>query len=160
MMPCGVCALFSRTGLRCPKASRSGCLDPFRNQPNHDHCCSGYGLLRGACHRARIRATRWQCGCPETKLLNRINLILPDGQISSCFARMPVQPLLQKYFASPLTQITSKSHIVLSHRGAFRDRHGRWERDAVDAAALGVCVMAGRADKACEQSNGMLDERC
>jgi hypothetical protein len=21
--------------------------------------CCGYGLLRGACHRARIRATRW-----------------------------------------------------------------------------------------------------
>ena len=37
--------------------------------------------------------------------------------------------------------------IVLSHRGAYRDRHGRWERDAVDAAALGVCVMAGQADK-------------
>src|SRR5947208_15969159 len=65
-------------------------------------------------------------------------LILPDGQITSCFARLPVQPLLQKYFVSGLTQITSKSLIVLSHRGAFRDRHGRWERDAVDAAALGA----------------------
>src|ERR1700680_2206546 len=27
---------------------------------------------------------------------------------------------------------------VLSHRGAFRDRHGRWERDAVDARASGA----------------------
>ena len=25
----------------------------------HCHRCSGCGLLRGACHRARIRATRW-----------------------------------------------------------------------------------------------------
>jgi len=49
-----------------------------------------------------------------------------------------VQPHLQKYFRSGLTQITSISLAVLAHRGAFRDRHGRWERDAVDAAALSV----------------------
>jgi hypothetical protein len=87
-------------------------------------------------------------------------LILPDGQITSCFPKWPVQPLLQKYFCFSLRQISSLSRIVLSCRGAYRDRHGRWERDAVDAAALGVCVMAGQADKACEQSNGVLDERC
>ena len=87
-------------------------------------------------------------------------LILPDGQITSCFPKWSVQPLLQKYFVWRLTQITSLIRPVLSHRGAFRDRHGRWERDAVDAAALGVCVMAGQADKACEQSNGVPDERC
>jgi hypothetical protein len=28
------------------------------------------------------------------------------------------------------------SIAVPAHRGAFRDRHGRWARDAVDAAAL------------------------
>ena len=87
-------------------------------------------------------------------------LILPDGQISSRFARLRVQPLLQKYFSSRLTQITSLIRPVLSHRGAFRDRHGRWERDAVDAAALGTRRDAGQADKACEQSNGVPDERC
>src|SRR5437868_14364391 len=38
---------------------------------------------------------------------------------------MAVQPLLQKYFASRLTQITSRSLTVPSHRGAARDRHGR-----------------------------------
>src|SRR5947209_1851123 len=38
---------------------------------------------------------------------------------------MPVQPLLQKYFPSRLTQITSRSFTVPSHRGAVRDRHGR-----------------------------------
>jgi len=59
---------------------------------------------------------------------------LPDGQITD----LAVQPYFKKYFVSGLTQITSKSLTVPSHRGAFRDRHGRWERDAVDAAALGA----------------------
>ena len=43
---------------------------------------------------------------------------------------------------------------------AFRDRHGRWERDAVDAAALGTRRDTGQVDKACEQSNGVPGERC
>src|ERR1700730_1390695 len=30
------------------------------------------------------------------------------------------------------------------HRGAFRDRHGRWARDAVDAAASGARIARGR----------------
>src|ERR1700682_2163616 len=46
---------------------------------------------------------------------------LPDGQITD----FPVQPLLQKYFCSPLTQITSISPAVSSPTGAYRDRHGR-----------------------------------
>ena len=36
-----------------------------------------------------------------------------------------VNALLQKYFPSRLTQITSLIRPVLSHRGAYRDRHGR-----------------------------------
>src|ERR1700730_5379377 len=57
-------------------------------------------------------------------LLKRINLICP------------VQSHLQKYFCFCLTQITSISPAIPSHRGAFRDRHGRRARDAVDAAAF------------------------
>jgi hypothetical protein len=77
---------------------------------------------------------------------------LPDG----LFCNLLVQPHLQKYFVSGLTQITFISIIVLSHRGAFRDRHRRWERDAVDAAAF--CARRdGRAGrKARERSNGVL----
>src|SRR5437763_15158387 len=41
------------------------------------------------------------------------------------FSQMAVQPLLQKYFPSHLTQITSRSRTVPSHRGAVRDRYGR-----------------------------------
>jgi len=59
-----------------------------------------------------------------------------DGQISRLFFEWPVQPLLQKYFGFPFTQITSLSLAVLSFR------EGRWPSsrtlgsDAVDAAAL------------------------
>ena len=44
--------------------------------------------------------------------------------------------LLQKDFCFQLTQIISLSVAVpCPMRGAFRDRHGRWARDAVDAVA-------------------------
>ncbi len=36
-------------------------------------------------------------------------------------------------------------------RGAYRDRHGRWVRDAMDAAASGANGIAGRAS-ACERA--------
>src|SRR3979490_2431308 len=53
-------------------------------------------------------------------------LILPDGQISSCFTRLPVQPLLQKYFRSGLTQIRCIS-VTVSFRqeGRIARRHER-----------------------------------
>ena len=43
-------------------------------------------------------------------------------------------------------------------RGAYRDRHGRWARDAMDAAASGANGIAGRA-LACERANRRADER-
>src|SRR5258707_9258931 len=59
-------------------------------------------------------------------------LILPDGQITSCFPKWLVQPLLQKYFPSHLTQITSISIPSCPKRGALRTsrtRGGmRWTR--------------------------------
>jgi hypothetical protein len=54
---------------------------------------------------------------------------LAEGQIS----HLPVQPRLQKYFGFLLTQITGLSSPSRPIRGAFRDRHGRGRRDAVDA---------------------------
>src|ERR1700676_1989325 len=93
----------------------------------------------------------------NTPLLGRGRLILPDGQISSCFTCLPVQPLLQKYFRIPLTRIKSISFAIPSHtEGRFaivtdvgngmRWTRQRWARD----------VMAGRVHRACERSNGML----
>ena len=78
-----------------------------------------------------------------------------DGQISSCFADLPVQPLLQKYFPSRLTQITSKS-LTVSFRSEGRSRVVTSAgRDAVDAAASGdVRGWQGGSIKARELTNG------
>ena len=50
----------------------------------------------------------------------------PDGQISSCFAGLAVQPLLKKYFCSGLTQISSLSRAVpFRQEGRIARRHER-----------------------------------
>jgi hypothetical protein len=60
--------------------------------------------------------------------------IVPDGQITSCFPKCAVQPLLQKYFRSRLTQISSLIRAVLSQeRGVAHVTNVG--RDAVDAGA-------------------------
>jgi len=62
----------------------------------------------------------------------------PVGQISSCFASLPVQPLLQKYFCSRLTQIRCISKPSrLDKRGGSRVVTNAG-RDAVDARASGA----------------------
>jgi hypothetical protein len=49
---------------------------------------------------------------------------------------MPVQPYFKKFFAFVVGQITFRSpRYPAPARGAFRDRHGRWARDAMDAKA-------------------------
>ena len=53
---------------------------------------------------------RWQLSASATRRANQ---------------QKPVQPLLQKYSDFPKTQITCITLLVLSHRGAARDRHGR-----------------------------------
>jgi hypothetical protein len=53
-------------------------------------------------------------------------------------AILPVQSSPKKFSPSRFTQIKSISPPSRPERGAFRDRHGRWVRDAVDAAALGA----------------------
>jgi hypothetical protein len=52
--------------------------------------------------------------------------ILPDGQITSCFPKWRVQPLLQKYFCFRLTQISCISLDVPSRQeGRIARRHER-----------------------------------
>src|SRR5713226_4040533 len=75
---------------------------------------------------------------------------LPDGQITD----FPVQPHLQKYFRSGLTQIKSISLAVSSHRGAYRDRHGRGAGCGGRGSVRRCQGMAGRVDKARELTNG------
>jgi hypothetical protein len=45
-----------------------------------------------------------------------------------------VQPPKQKYFAFPEMQIRCRKSCLVPTRGAYRDRHGRGARDAMDAA--------------------------
>jgi hypothetical protein len=67
---------------------------------------------------------------------------LPDGQITDLLSSPSAKniPLLRR----------PKSTLQLPpsrpERGAYHDRHGRWARDAVDAAASGALVKQ-RADE-------------
>jgi hypothetical protein len=98
----------------------------------------------GACHRARIRATRWhhrESAVPrpghEWNLLAPLSSDLPVGQFC-------VESHLQKYFASPVGQIIStNSRHPTPHKGRIAIvTDAGW--DAVDAAASGAQRDAGR----------------
>jgi hypothetical protein len=61
---------------------------------------------------------------------------LPDGQITWFREIRFVQSFSQKYFALSEAQISRMLRSVLTpFRGAYRDRHGRWVEDAMDALA-------------------------
>src|SRR6266849_7511875 len=79
---------------------------------------------------------------------------LPDGQITSCFPKWLVQPLLQKYFASPLTQIRCISRTSRPTRGAIARRHERGAGCGGRKSVRRCQGMAGRVDKARELTNG------
>src|SRR5260370_40748664 len=79
-----------------------------------------------------------QSGRPPTTLSYGFTPKLPDGQITSCFPKWPVQPLLQKYFCFRPTQISSLIRTV-SFRQEGRSRVvTNAGRDAVDARASGA----------------------
>jgi len=61
---------------------------------------------------------------------------LPDGQISNVCASARVQTSAKINFF--FSEIKSGVQLTSSRpaRGAYRDRHGRWERDAVDERML------------------------
>src|ERR1700704_3221600 len=93
---------------------------------------------------------------PDLVALNPATvLILPDGQISSCFAGSPVQPPLQKYFCSGLTQISSLIRTVSSRQeGRIARRHERGAGCGGRGSVRRCQGMAGRVDKARELTNG------
>jgi len=94
---------------------RAGLVERSDSHRLHFLEIMGFAQLRHPmCCRAPLRA--------ERELLNRINVICP------------VQSALQKYFPSSLTQISSLSRAVPSHRGALRNVINA-ERDAVDAGS-------------------------
>jgi len=60
----------------------------------------------------------------------------PDGQITSDFQKSCQAPK-SKIFRLAVGQISARDFgRPVPTRGALRDRHGRWVRDAVDAAAV------------------------
>jgi hypothetical protein len=62
----------------------------------------------------------------------------------------PVQPLAQKYFGFPPTQITSLCRAIPSRsEGRLANRHGRWVRDAVDAECADDERRMKRTAKSC-----------
>jgi hypothetical protein len=78
---------------------------------------------------------------------NRLCPVFLSGAITGCIREKNslnsfnviwvVQMGFEKYFASLRGQITGLFRAIpCPMRGAFRDRHGRWVRDAVDANAL------------------------
>jgi len=69
--------------------------------------------------------------------------LLPDRQISSAlfrFIRINVNPLHQKYSASAFRKIMIVSARPRPARGTYRDRHGRWARDAMDVVVRKTSV--------------------
>src|ERR1700694_4307449 len=99
-----------------------------------------------ACHQARLARTPWLCmlSCRGSACRFAAAGDLPVGRFS-------VQPPLQKYFASPVGQITSTTAAVSSHRGALarssRTRGGmRWTRAAQDEGAVLRTAKSGGPD--------------
>jgi hypothetical protein len=73
---------------------------------------------------------------PCCAILSRVPVMMtsPDGQITARPPNPSVQPPAQKYFAFPEMQIRCRKSCPVPTRGAYRDRHGRGVRDAMDAA--------------------------
>jgi hypothetical protein len=68
----------------------------------------------------------------KTNFLNRINMIALSGKsVKTCQA-----PQLKIFWFSEDPNQFYSPAVPSQTKGAFRDRHERWRRDAVDAAAL------------------------
>jgi hypothetical protein len=65
----------------------------------------------------------------DGKNTSAINLICPTGSLSIFLS----SPLSKNIPLSPSGKSSLQARPVPPHRGAFRDRHGRRARDAVDA---------------------------
>jgi hypothetical protein len=91
---------------------------------------------RGAAPVSRVAPTCWPVGLIRDAPLFELQR---TGWLPCLTGKSvnPVQPPLQKYFCSSLTQITSISPTVPPHRGALAIVIDAG-RDAVDAAAFGT----------------------
>src|SRR5947207_10470363 len=70
------------------------------------------------------------------------NNFLPDGQITSCFPKWPVQPLLQKYFCFGPRQISSLIRAVPPQQRGVRTSRTRGGMRWTRAVRLTKCAAA------------------
>jgi len=134
----------------------------WRHDPEtaNNHCRIFFeGSLRGVddyAHHSDGNAGYWgPCRSSLHGAPLRPALILPDGQIS----HLPVQPHLQKYFPSRLTQITSISLTVSFHtEGRIARRHERGTGCGGRESARRAIAIAGR-DEPRERFCGARDDR-
>ena len=95
-------------------------------------------------------ALRPNRGSPRAR--SPLPVALAVGQISTAWSSAARKNIpLRAYPKSPL-----QARHPVPMRGAYRDRHGRWVRDAMDAAASGANGIAGRAS-ACERASRRAD---
>ncbi len=73
---------------------------------------------------------------PCCAILSRVPVMmrLPGRANHYAALKTTVQPPKRKYFAFPEMQIKCRKSCLVPARGAYRDRHGRGVRDAMDAA--------------------------
>src|SRR4051812_42781461 len=84
------------------------------------------------------KLSQWLAGRSGSKTAAGTGVLSHQARCPTGKSISVVQPRLQKYCASSETQINFRTPAIPSHtEGAFRDRHGRWARDAMDAAASG-----------------------
>jgi hypothetical protein len=83
----------------------------------------------------------------NVNFIEPIQQVLPDGQITSCFPKWLVQPLLQKYFRFRLTQIRCISRTSRPTRGAIARRHERGAGCGGRGSVRRCQGMAGRVDR-------------
>ena len=70
-----------------------------------------------------------------------------SGKSGTAWSSAPGKNIpLRRYPKSPL-----QARHPVPMRGAYRDRHGRWARDAMDAAASGAQGVAGRVSAVSDQ---------
>jgi len=86
--------------------------------------------------------------------------LLPVGQIASMELRLirsHVKPFREKYFTSVLRKYVIVSAHPASIGGAYRDRHGRGKRDAMDARMLSA--RDARRRKHCSRTSEVVRSR-
>jgi hypothetical protein len=99
-------------------------------------------------------STPLSAACCAASGARDLELICPTGSVRDFVS----SPLAKNISLLELVEAGIEQFHPVPIRGAFRDRHGRWARDAVDAAAPGAHWQSqgGFLLEACERSSSAL----